>query len=131
KFNASGAIQWASYFGGSGMEDIRGLDIDFNSNIFLIGYTTSTSGIATSGAYQTTNGGSSDMIIAKFNSSGNRIWATYYGGTGIDQGNGLSVDNNSNLFISGRTQSTTSIASSGACQTTYGGTDDAFVVKFH
>ena len=46
----------------------------------------STSGIATTGAHQTTYGGDYDAFLVKFNSSGVRQWGTYYGGTGDDNG---------------------------------------------
>ena len=52
----------------------------------LAGYTTSTTGIATTGAHQTTSGGDYDAFLVKFNSSGVRQWGTYYGGTGYDDG---------------------------------------------
>ena len=51
----------------------------------LAGYTSSTTGIATTGAHQTTSGGVlNDAFLVKFNSSGVRQWGTYYGGTGTD-----------------------------------------------
>ena len=56
---------------------------DASGNIYLSGYTSSTSGIATTGAHQATYGGGDwDAFLVKFNSSGVRQWGTYYGGTG-------------------------------------------------
>ena len=55
---------------------------DASGNIYLSGDTSSTSGIATTGAHQTTLEEGYDAFLVKFNSSGVRQWGTYYGGTG-------------------------------------------------
>ena len=56
---------------------------DASGNVYLAGDTNSTTGIATTGAHQTTYGGGYyDAFLVKFNSSGVRQWGTYYGGTG-------------------------------------------------
>ncbi len=62
-----------------------------------------------------------------------RMWATYYGGTDWDsfEYGSCSVDNQGNIISAGITSSTTNIATSGACQTTYKGNTDAFLVKFN
>lgn len=130
KFDSSGARKWGSYFGGSSAEQCYGITCDTNNNVYITGYTVSTSGIATAGACQTTLGGSSDCFLAKFNSSGSRLWATYYGGSGADQGWGVKCDNSNNVFLTGLVQSTGGIATSGAYQTTYGGSKDGFLAKF-
>ncbi len=49
---------------------------DASGNVYLAGYTNSTTGIATTGAHQTTIGGSDDAFLVKFNSSGVRQWGT-------------------------------------------------------
>jgi len=73
----------------------------------------------------------------KFNSSGIRQWGTYYGGSGIDFGACCSIDATGNLYLSGQTTSSTSIAiaTAGAHQAIFGGgpvsNNDAFLVKFN
>ena len=132
KFDSTGARVWGTYFGGSGNEQSHGIAIDLRGNLLIGGFTTSTSSIATSGAFQTTHGGGSyDGFIAKFNSSCTALlWATYYGGTGTDQGQGIVSDLYGNVYMAGITSSTTGIASSGSWQSTYGGgVMDAFIVK--
>ena len=131
KFNASGVRQWATYYGGSGDDAGYSIAVDGGGNIVVTGLTSSTSGIATSGAYQTSTGGSNDAFIAKFNASGARQWATYYGGSGHDQGKGISADSSGNIVITGLTSSTSGIASSGSYQTSSGGSYDAFIAKFN
>ena len=131
KFNASGARQWATYYGGSGLDKGIGIADDDGGNFVITGFTNSASGIATSGAYQTSLGGSYDAFIAKFNATGARQWATYYGGSGYDYGYGIATDSSGNIVISGTTASTSGIATSGAYQSSYGGSYDAYITKFN
>ena len=81
KFNSSGVRQWGTYYGGTGYDYSFSCATDASGNIYLSGYTRSTSGIATTGAHQTTLGRGYDAFLVKFNSSGVRQWGTYYGGT--------------------------------------------------
>jgi uncharacterized protein YjdB len=132
KFNSAGVLQWATYYGGSSNEFGFSVATDGSGNVFMAGYTQSTTGIATSGAYQTTHGGGLDAFLAKFNSSGAIQWSTYYGGSGNDQCLSVTTDGSGNVYMTGATTSATAIATIGAYQTAYaGGGDDAFLVKFN
>jgi len=132
KFNSSGVRQWGTYYGGTGLEIGSSCATDASGNIYLSGSTKSTSGIATTGAHQTTYGGTNDGFLVKFNSSGVRQWGTYYGGPGNDDVRSCAADASGNIYLAGFTSSTTGIATIGAHQTTYGGgTHDAFLVKFN
>jgi len=134
KFNSSGVKQWGTYFGGassgaSGMEKGLSCATDALGNVYMVGQTPSTSGIATTGAHQTIyGGGSCDAFLVKFNSSGVMQWGTYYGGAGVDIGYSCATDASGNVYMSGGTQSTSGIATSGAHQTTI---NDAFLVCFN
>ena len=102
-------------------------------NILLSGSTTSSFGIATSGAFQTSNSGGSggDAYIAKFTSSGSRLWATYFGGIGGEGVKGIATDANNNVYLTGFTSSTSGISTNGVLQTNFGGgSDDAFIAVF-
>lgn len=134
KFNNNGARQWATYYGGSGDDGAYKIITDSNTNLIFSGYTNSSTAIATSGAHQTTLGGGYDAIIVKLNGAGLRQWATYYGGSGYDDGYAIAIDSNRNLFLIGstRTATTTNIATIGSHQASYGGGfQDAFLVKFN
>ncbi|MFH1937587.1 MAG: PKD-like domain-containing protein, partial [Bacteroidota bacterium] len=136
KFNSNGVRQWGTYFQGSVSGDDRAeaCAVDFSGNIYIAGVTTSDTGIATPGAHQTIHGGDIwDVFLAKFNTNGERIWATYYGGQGNDQvwggGGALATDKNGNVFMAGQTYSDTGIATPGAYQTTITG-GAGFLTKF-
>jgi hypothetical protein len=131
KFNTSGSLLWSTYYGGSYDDYFTNLALDNSGNVFVAGQANSSSGISTTGSYQTSIGGLSDAFLAKFTSSGTLLWATYYGGSGSDQSAGLATDGSGNVYLGGVTFSSSGIASSGAYKTSLSGTDDAFVAKFN
>ena len=109
KFNSSGASIWSTYYGGNNGDVGRSICTDNSGNIYVTGHTLSTNfpTKTLTGAYnQATSGGSSDVFILKFSSSCARLWATYYGGSGIDDGMSICADNSSNIYVTGWTKST-------------------------
>ncbi len=128
KFDAAGNRLWATYYGGSAIENGLGVSTDISGNVYLTGLSYSTSNIA-SGGFQNSMAGIFDAFLVKFDSSGNRIWATYYGGIDQEVGQSVVTDISGNVFISGWTKSASGIAS-GGFQNTFGGLLDAFLVKF-
>ncbi len=130
KFNSSGIRLWATYYGGSSSEWGYSCAADMSGNVYLSGYTSSTSGIASGGFQNTLGGGGIDAFLVKFDSNGGRLWATYYGGNDIDDSRSCAVDGYGNVYLVGRTFSTTGIAAGGV-QNIYKGGQDAFVVKFN
>lgn len=131
KFNGLGTRLWGTYYGGAGSDNLTGITSDSAGNIYVCGSTESTTNIASSGGYQIVYGGNGDAFIVKFNTSGVRLWGTYYGGAGADNLNRTTNDNIGNIYVCGNTTSTTNIATSGVHQTVYGGSTDAFLVKFN
>jgi hypothetical protein len=130
KFSTDGDIKWATYYGGSGSDTGLGCAVDASHNVYLTGYTTSDSDIAWNG-YDNSYNGNADAFLVKFNSGGMRQWATYYGGLSADKAQGVDVDTSSNVYVVGDTDSSSSIATGGAHDTTLSDVTDAFVVKFN
>lgn len=130
KFDSTGLRQWASYYGGSSADQGLAIALDRSHNAYITGYTSSTSNIAAPGSHQTTRGGGQDAFLAKFSSSGNLVWSTYYGGSAADNGLALSTDSSNNIYLGGYTRSTADIATTGAYQAAFNGLDDGFVAKF-
>ncbi|HEX4957296.1 MAG TPA: T9SS type A sorting domain-containing protein [Lacibacter sp.] len=128
---------WATYYGGSADEYLNafsGIATSSTEDVYLTGTAESSSSIATTGAHQTNLGGTVDALLVKFNSSGVRQWATYYGGSNDEEGHAVAVDASGFVILAGYTYSTNGIATSGAHQTNLGGgagDEDGFIVKFN
>lgn len=65
EFNVSGTAQFVTYLGGTGNDSGTGIALDTNGNPYVAGDTTST-GLATAGAYQAALSGGSDAFLAHF-----------------------------------------------------------------
>ncbi len=122
-------VNWATYYGGSGDDGGNGIITDADGNILVTGRTFSANTIATIGSHQAIIGGAWDAFMAKFNSTGIRQWATYYGGSGEDSGNGIATDTSGNIVIIGVTTSGNAI-STFSPQTLFSNDYNAFIAKF-
>lgn len=132
KFDATGARLWGTYYGGGGNDQMNFCDIDNSTgDIYVVGNTNSTNFISSVGGFQTAIGGGDDAFLVGFNSSGARIWGTYYGAAGSDKAYGVSAEDGT-IYIAGYTTSATStnIASAGSHQASFGGATDGFLAKF-
>lgn len=129
KFNNAGLRLWATYYGGSGSDDIYGSKSDKFGNIYFTGSTSSTNNISNAGFQNIYGGGVSDNFLVKFNSLGSRLWATYYGGTSIENISSVDLDSFGNVYLAGSTTSS-NLASNGFINVKNGGRD-IFLVKFN
>ncbi len=125
-------LDWATYYGGSDFEWSPRSTIDNQGNVYITGYTYSQSLIHTLGAFKDTLGGYIDAFIAKFGTTGNISWSTYFGGSGFDIGSDGFVDEDGNYYLAGETESDTLFATPGAHQFAPGGGigRDGFIAKF-
>jgi hypothetical protein len=131
RFNTSGNLDWATYYGGTLDESIYSISIDSLANLYLSGSTNSDAGIATPGVYQSSYGGGDvDGFVAKFDAAGQRLWGTYFGGDLYDIITGAYISLDSHLYLVGNTTSSSGIASALSHQQNFGGNQDAFLAKF-
>jgi hypothetical protein len=121
-------VIWTSYYGGTGLDDSRGIFTDANGDYYLTGATNSTTLISYLG-FQGLLGGSNDVFVVKFNALNQRVWATYYGRTGSDVGNDIVVDAFGGIYIAGSTGSSSAFANGGQQNVFGGGPRDGFVLK--
>jgi hypothetical protein len=81
--------------------------------------------------------GGGDAFITKLSPSGNElVYSTYHGGSGVERGYGIAVDNLGNAYVTGHTNSTVgsgtlSFPIAAAFQPQNGGNYDAFVSKLN
>ena len=105
KFDPNGNRKWSTYYGGNGIDYDPNIIIDEQSNIYLGGWTNSTNNISFNGYQANRNGNNEDGFIAKLDSSGSRLWGTYFGGSLGDQVMNFEIDDSSNLYVVGWTNS--------------------------
>ncbi len=133
KFDADGKQIWGTYFGGPGLDRGYGLSIDSLDNVYLyVLNLDGAAGLATAGAHQTTAGGGWEIILAKFNETGERVWSTYYGGSRDEGWSGMNTIRvvNGSLYVYASTKSPDNIATPGAEKTTINSTENFFLAKF-
>lgn len=86
-------IMYSTFLGGSNNETINEITIDTQGNIIVTGTTLSSNFPTTSDAYQSSISSThSDNFIAKYDSSGQMTYATYFGGSHSDGSFGLATD---------------------------------------
>lgn len=127
-------VRWGTYVGGEGSEYAGGSrsDIDGSNNIYIVGLTTSATGIATAGAFQSTLKGSTNGFIAKFNIAGVIQWATYFssGAAGTANTELYNIEiSGSDMYVVGKAQGGL-YTTAGVHQTTFaGGFADGWIAK--
>jgi len=139
KLNPLGsALVYSTYLGGISRDHATGIAVDAAGNAYVTGNTSSVQFPTTPGAYQTTFGGSNDVLIyqgdafvVKLDPTGSAlIYSTFLGGSGDDIAYGIALDSSGNAYVVGATASTDFPTTPGAFQPTFGGGEaHVFVAK--
>jgi hypothetical protein len=124
KYDLNGNVLWARRAGGIKGEVIYRLAVDSSDNCYVTGFF---QGSATFGSFVLTSAGGFDVYVAKYDSSGNVVWATGMGGSGLEQGFGLALDAANNCYIAGYFTSANSTFGSQTIHTAGG--NDIFLAK--
>ena len=143
KFSNTGNRLWSTLYGGSQLELGCALAGDDNGNVFIAGMGNSPDfPLQDAGTFfQGTKGGKADAFILKFDNAGNRLWASWYGGSEDEifrsAYDNLAVDACGNVYLSfeifspGGNLLTKPSCEGGYYDSTYnGGPTDIFIVHF-
>ncbi|MCS6916088.1 MAG: SBBP repeat-containing protein [Chitinophagales bacterium] len=128
KFNKDGILTWCTLLGELSSEHFRTAVCDDKANIYACGYTGADS-LKISNKNPSYYEGNGDAFVVKFSPNGFPSWSAYVGGNGMDRAHGIALDQFGNIYVIGTTESPSGLATPGAHQTTYGGTEDAFIAK--
>ncbi len=128
-------FEWAKRIGGTGEESCRTMALDNQGNIYLAGTFQGTNvdfNPGTGTALLTSSGGSTDIFFAKYDPSGNYLWANRIGGSGEDIPGKIAVDGSGNVLIAGWYQSASCDFDPGAGTANLGsaGYADVFFAKY-
>jgi hypothetical protein len=122
-------LGFSTYFGGGGADEGNSIAVDSAGNIYVTGFTDSRNFPVVNAAQAGFGGGQQDAFVIKLNPTGTQvIYATYFGGSGQDNGTAIAVDTAGNAYITGYTDSS-NFPVQNALQTTKTGAFNAFVVK--
>ncbi|MBP7120556.1 MAG: SBBP repeat-containing protein, partial [Methanolinea sp.] len=132
KINADGtAPVYVTYFGGSGDELGKGIVVDPTGHAYVTGQTDSPDfPVDLMFALQESPGGGNDAFAVKLTPDGSElVFSTYLGTTKDDSGNAITLDNAGDLYLTGSTWSPNFPAVGFPHNSTFGGTQDAFILK--
>ncbi len=132
------ALVYSTYLGGSGQDTGASIAVDSGNNAYIAGQTSSTN-FPTASPTQSANGGGFDAFVSEIVAGGSQlVFSTYLGGT-MDEDDGgdfgsIAVDGpGANIYVTGNTASSGTpggFPTTNAVQTSNGGNNDAFVVKY-
>jgi hypothetical protein len=128
KVDASGTRQYSTFIGGTGDDDALGIAL-VGGNAVIVGNTTN--GASFPAPINTIGPrGGQDAFVAEFDSTGNKMFATVIGGSGLESGNAVAVDGSGDIYIAGQTNST-NFPLQTPFQPANAGGNDAFVAKLN
>jgi hypothetical protein len=107
-FGGTDSLVYSTFLGGpSGDETPRGIAVDKNSMIYLIGNTRATDFPVTAGAYQSVQWGPQDLFLSKIDTnSSSLVYSTYLGGELAEEGRAIAVAPNGLVYFAASTYST-------------------------
>ncbi len=129
-------LNYFSFLGGSNNEAGQAITVDSGAGALVTGWTQSTNFpvLPVSNSIQSALNGPQDAFVARLNTAAAvgqttaGSWANYFGGSGTDEGTGITLDVNQNAYFAGDTNST-DLQVSKPLQTTNNGGYDAFVTQ--
>ena len=131
KIAADGAsVQYATYLGGSGSDELNQVALGADGGIYVAGYTSSPDFPVVSAFQPTFGGGFTDGLVAKLSPDGTRVvFSSYLGGVDRDAVIGLAVDAQGGIYVAGNTSSYNFPTYNAYKPYNYSSYSDAFVTK--
>lgn len=133
RLDASGNRLWSTYFGGTDIDNAKGIATDASGNAYVVGHTNSQDLPVLNSLQGNYGGGTYDAFIAKYNSTGVVQWASWRGGTGADFGTAITADDNGTCYVVGYTATTLNFPLLNPIQPTKAGSAgvyDGFIMSF-
>ncbi|MDZ7848263.1 MAG: SBBP repeat-containing protein [Owenweeksia sp.] len=105
KYDAAGNYLWAKRLGGSFTEAGQSVAIDGSGNVVVTGFFYGTADFdpsaSTANLVPSGSSGNSDIFLAKYDASGNYLWAINMGGSSGDKGYSVAIDVSGNALVTG------------------------------
>lgn len=134
KFDNSGSLIWANNMGGSEMDQGFSIALGASGNIYLAGrYSDVCDFDPSASSFNLSSIGGFDIFYAKYDNSGNFVWAKSIGGNSYDAAFDIVLDENENLFSTGQFRGTVDFDPNAGVHnlTAKGAADESFVCKMN
>ncbi len=132
KFNLDSdpILQFGTYFGGEGLDEVFGLDVDFAQRAYFVGATEAANLPMSNTPLQGSNRGGLEAFFTIVDTiDGNIVYSTYLGGTDSDYANGVVATNDGRAFVTGFTTSDDFPVAGSPYRGAYIGGGDAFLTE--
>lgn len=121
-------LGYSTYLGGGGSDAGEAIAVASTGSAYVTGWTASED-YDTLNAVDPTGGDPRDTFVSKLSPDGSfLVWSTYLGGSGVEFGNGIAVDANGAVYVTGTTDSA-DFSTANPIQGALSGGQDAFVTK--
>ena len=133
KLTTDGNFAWVKEFGGANEERATAVVLDSNNNILITGlFNDNVDFNPAPLETNTVTGNYADGFVLKLDPNGGYLWAKGFGGSSADYGEGIAVDSNNNVYVTGRYTGNVDF-DPGAGITTIAGsaTNGAFILKLN
>ena len=117
------SLDYATYLGGSGQDEAKGIALGAHGNAYVAGFTSSKDFPVTSGAFQNKQNSATDSngFVTKLNAAGTAlVYSTYLGGSVQDEAYAIALDKSENAWVTGYSASSDFPVTSGAFQSSQG-----------
>ncbi len=133
KYNSAGAVEWVqTSTGGNDDNNGIGLTVDSSGNSYALAVLDHSGTSLTFGSVTVTanNGGTTFLILVKYDSTGNAQWAQLFDTTQETFGSKVAVDAAGNVYVRGLFESDVTIGTSNLTVSA-GSTQNMFIAKFN
>jgi len=131
--SGSAALLYGSYLGGGADDIVENLALDSNGRVLLAGSTVSSDFPSTSGSYDSSHNGDSDIFLMKLNPAGggaaDLVFSTFLGGSDWEAPSGLLIEDSGSILVGGDSRSTNYPTTDGAYSRSNSGTKDIVISR--
>lgn len=126
KYTPEGVLLWVRTAGSLAGDITTDISMDPSGNVLITGYYFDAINF---GGNILASSGSSDVFVAKYNSSGNILWVKKAGGSSLDLGNSVDTDAAGNVYLGGSFAGSCTFFGVSNITLNSSGGDDGFVAK--
>lgn len=96
-----GSCSWVKRITSTNSVELLGVAQSRNGQIAVTGGFLNNATFGTNPTVSVSSGSTSDVVTAKYDSSGNALWAKHGGGNGSDSGQGVGMDDDGSVYVVG------------------------------